>query len=192
MTAIGSFLATLWWPLIFLVFAVYLGVVWLIIRPIRRLRPYTGQLLVLMGIFGVGLLFFLITFSFPAPSPILRAVTNAGTIPRVWFYALIPVTVIALIPIIRGKDDPDPKWGNVRLVAIVLTVLIVSIGLFGVLGYYLSSAIFIVAMMWLLGSRNKIELVAIPAGWVLFSYFIFARLLNVRLPIGRVFTALLG
>jgi len=102
------------------------------------------------------------------------------------------VTILALIPIIRGKDDPDPKWGNVRLVAMVLAALIVSIGLFGVLGYYLSSAIFIVTMMWMLGSRNKIELVAVPAGWVLFSYFIFARLLSVRLPIGRVFTALLG
>ena len=192
MTAIGSFLATLWWPLVFLVLAGFLAIVWLIARLTPRFRPYTGQLMVLMGVLGVGLIFFLITFSFPPPAPILRAVTTAGTIPRIWFYALIPVTILALIPIIRGKDDPDPKWGNVRLVAMVLAALIVSIGLFGVLGYYLSSAIFIVTMMWMLGSRNKIELVAVPAGWVLFSYFIFARLLSVRLPIGRVFTALLG
>ncbi|MCL2378679.1 MAG: tripartite tricarboxylate transporter TctB family protein [Defluviitaleaceae bacterium] len=192
MSAIGSFLATLWWPLVILVFAVYLGLVWLLIRPFSRLRPYTGQLLVLMGVFGVGLMFFVISFSFPAPAPILRAVTDASTIPRVWFFALVPVTVIALIPIIRGKDEPDPKWGNVRLVAVVLTALIVSIGLFGVIGYYVSSALFIVVLMWVLGSRNKVELLAVPAGWVVFSYFIFARLLNVRLPIGSVFAAILG
>jgi len=192
LSAIGSFLATLWWPLVILVFAVYLGLVWLLIRPFSRLRPYTGQLLVLMGVFGVGLMFFVISFSFPAPAPILRAVTDASTIPRVWFFALVPVTVIALIPIIRGKDEPDPKWGNVRLVAVVLTALIVSIGLFGVIGYYVSSALFIVVLMWVLGSRNKVELLAVPAGWVVFSYFIFARLLNVRLPIGSVFAAILG
>jgi len=192
LAAIGSFLATLWWPFIFLVMAGYLVIVWLITRPFSRLRPYTGQILVLMGIFGVGLMFFLMTFSFRAPSPILGAITTAATIPRVWFYALVPVTVIALIPIIRGKDDTDPKWGNVRLVAIVLTALIVSVGLFGVLGYYVSSALFMITVMWLLGSRSKVELTVVPAGWIIFSYFIFARLLNVRLPIGSVFSAIFG
>ena len=192
MNAIGNFLADLWWPLIFLVLAVYLGVIWLAIRLTKKLRPYTGQLLVLAGVFWVGLLFFAVSFSFPLPSPILRAVTNASTIPRVWFFALVPVTALALIPILRGKEDPDPKWGNVRLVAIVLGALIVSVGLFGVIGYYLSSGLFMVAVMWVLGSRNKIELVAVPAGWILFSYFVFARLLNVRLPVGSIFAALLG
>jgi len=188
MAAIGSFFATLWWPLIFLVLAVYLGVIWLVIWPFKRLRPYKGQLLVLAGIFWVGVMFFLISFSFPPPAPILRAVTDASTIPRVWFFALVPVTVLALIPILRGKEDPDPKWGNVRLVAFMLAALIISIGLFGILGYYISSALFIITAMWLLGSRKIVELAAVPAGWVIFSYFIFARLLNVRLPIGSVFS----
>ena len=192
MNAIGSFFANLWWPLIFLILAVFLGLVWLLTRPSKRLRPYTGQILVLAGAFWVGLMFFFISFSFPLPSPILRAVTSARTIPQVWFLALVPVTVLALIPILRGKEEHDPKWGNVRLVAIILTALIVSVGLFGILGYYVSSALFMITTMWVLGSRNKIELVAVPAGWVLFSYFIFARLLNVRLPIGSIFAALLG
>jgi len=192
MNAMGSFFANLWWPLIFLIFAVFLGLVWLLTRLIKRFRPYTGQILVIAGIFWVGLMFFVISFSFPLPSPILRAVTSARTIPQVWFFALIPVTVLAIIPIVRGKDDPDLAWGNVRLVAIVLIALIVSVGLFGIIGYYLSSAIFMVTTMWVLGSRKKLELIAVPAGWVLFSYFVFARLLNVRLPIGSVFAALLG
>jgi len=165
---------------------------WVVIRPFKKLHPYTGQLLILAGIFWVGLLFFVISYSFPPPAPILRAVTDASTIPRVWFYALVPAVVLTLIPIFRGKDDPDPKWGNVRLVAIVLLALIISIGLFGSLGYYISSALFMITCMWVLGTRKKIELIAVPAGWILFSYFIFARLLNVRLPVGSIFSGFLG
>lgn len=192
MATVGSFFATLWWPLHFLILAVYLGLLWALIRPFKRLRPYTGQLLVLAGIFWVGLLFYIISFSFPAPAPILRAVTDASTIPRVWFFALIPVVILTLIPIFRGTDDHDPKWGNVRLVGIVLAALVISIALFGFIGYYISSALFMITVMWVLGSRKKLELIAVPAGWILFSYFVFARLLNVRLPVGSLFSGLLG
>jgi hypothetical protein len=192
MATLGSFFAELWWPLNFLVMAVFLGIVWLLIRPFKRLRPFTGQLLVLAGIFWVGLLFFIISFSFPPPAPILRAVTDASTIPRVWFLAMVPVIVIALIPILRGKEDPDPKWGNLRLVFTILGALVLSVGLFEIIGYYISSALFIFAVMWVLGVRKKLELIAVQAGWVLFSYFVFARLLNVRLPIGIIFSGLFG
>jgi len=192
LATVGSFFATLWWPLHFLILAVYLGLLWALIRPFKRLRPYTGQLLVLAGIFWVGLLFYIISFSFPAPAPILRAVTDASTIPRVWFFALIPVVILTLIPIFRGTDDHDPKWGNVRLVGIVLAALVISIALFGFIGYYISSALFMITVMWVLGSRKKLELIAVPAGWILFSYFVFARLLNVRLPVGSLFSGLLG
>jgi len=192
LTRLGNFLAELGLPFHFLILAVFLGLIGLAVRPFARLRQYTGQLLVLAGVFWVGLLFYVISFSFPAPSPILRAVTDAGTIPRAWFYALLPVMVLALIPIFRGKEEPDPKWGNLRLVGIVLCTLIISISLFSVIGYYASSVIFIVVTMWVLGARGKIELVAVPVGWVLFSYFVFARLLHVRLPIGSIFSGLLG
>jgi len=192
LTALGTFLAELAWPLHFLILAIFLGLVWLVIRPFSKIRPFTGQLLVLAGVFWVGLLFFLISFSFPAPSPILRAVTDAGTIPRAWFYALVPAVALTLIPILKGKEEPDPKWGNLRLIAIVFCTLVISISLFNIIGYYISSVIFIIVTMWVLGSRSKVELIAVPAGWILFSYFIFARLLHVRLPVGSIFAGLLG
>jgi len=134
-------------------------------------------------------LFFFLTFSFPVPR-FGSGNTDAGTIPRVWFYALAPAVILTLIPIVRGQTDPDPKWGNLRLMGLVFVALVVSVGLMGTIGYYVSSAIFIVVTMWLLGSRGKIELAVVPLGWVLFSYFLFAQLLNVRLPIGSVFAAI--
>jgi hypothetical protein len=175
--------------LVFLV--IVLALVWLVIRPFKKLRPYTGQLLVLASIVWIGSLFYVITFSFPVPR-FTAVATTAATIPRFWFYVLIPVTLLALIPILKGEEVPDPKWGSAQRVGIVFGVLMISLASFGFFGYYLSSAVFLVVVMWVLGSRNKIELIAVPVCWVVFSHFFFARLLFVRLPVGRLFAGLSG
>ena len=189
MVQLGRFFAEMGWPLNFLIMAVFLGLVWLLTRLFKNLRPFTGQLLVLAGIFWVGLLFFIISYSFPLPSPILRAVTNASTIPRVWFYALVPSVALALIPLIRGKSDPDPKWGgNIRHLLIVIAILVFNVILIPYIGYYICSAATIFAIMWMLDERNKFQLVAVPLGWAAFSYLVFARLLDVRLPVGSIFS----
>jgi hypothetical protein len=192
MYELGRWLAGLAWPWQFMMLAGFLVLVWLIILPFKRLHPYRGQLLVLAAVTWMGLLFYLISFSFPKPPPIIRAVTDASTIPRVWVFALIPTVILALIPILRGKNDPDPKWGNLKMVGLVLVALVISVGLFDYIGYYISSALFIVVLMWLLGCRKITELIAVPAGWIVFTYFVFARLLYVRLPVGSIISGLMG
>jgi hypothetical protein len=188
---IGKFFAGqgLLMQLVFLVIILVLG--WLAIRPFKKLRPYTGQLLVLASIFWIGLLFYFITFSFPVPR-FAAVATTAATIPRFWFFVLIPVTILAFIPILKGEERPDPQWGSLQRLGIVFATLVLSLFSFRYIGYYISSAVFLVVVIWVLESRNKIELIAVPVGWMIFSYFFFARLLYVRLPVGRLFTGLLG
>ncbi|MCL2410744.1 MAG: tripartite tricarboxylate transporter substrate-binding protein [Treponema sp.] len=174
-----------------LLFAVFMGLVFAVIRLFKKLKPYTGQLLVLAGIFWIGLLSFIISFSFPPPSGLMASNTDASTIPRVWFYALIPSMVFALIPIFSGKETPHEKWGGgLKNVWIILAALVVSVILFQFIGYYISSALFVVITLWILGVRKKIQLIALPLGWVAFSYIVFARVLFVRLPVGSIFSGL--
>jgi len=191
-TTIGTWFEELALPLHFLLLAVFLGLILGVIQLVKRLHPYRGQLMVLAGIFWVFLVFYFITYTFPVPRGILVGMTPGSTIPRLWFYSLLPVIVLTLIPIFRNKEEVDPKWGNMRLIAIVFTVLVISVGLFNFIGYYISSALFIVTVMWILGSRNKVELIAVPAGWIVFSYLVFARLLSVRLPVGSIIENIIG
>ncbi|MCL2604904.1 MAG: tripartite tricarboxylate transporter TctB family protein [Defluviitaleaceae bacterium] len=192
MAGMGRWLAGVSWPWQFVMLAGFVGIVFLIATPFKRIRPFRGQLMVLAAITWMGILFYLISFTFPGRSIFTGNMPPAYTIPRVWVYALIPTVILTLIPIVRGKNDPDPKWGNLKLVGIVLTLLVLNVGLFQYIGYYISSALFIVALMWLLGCRSKVELLAVPAGWVVFTYFVFAQLLNVRLPVGSLVTNLMG
>ena len=191
-TTIGTWLDELALPFHLLMFVGFLCLIFGVTWPVKKLRPYIGQLLVLSGIFWVFAVFYLVTFTFPVPRGILADITPGSYIPRLWFYSLLPVIVLVLIPIFRGKEDVDPKWGNLRLLGIVLGVLVISISMFNFIGYYIASAVFIVVTMWLLGSRNKVELVAVPAGWILFSYFVFAQLLSVRLPIGSLIETIIS
>lgn len=174
---------------------VFLGVVlaisWVVLRPFKKLHPYTGQILVLAGILWVGVLFFFITFAFRIPR-FANVATTGATIPRFWFYVLIPVSLLAFIPIMKGEELPDEKSGNLQRVGLVFAVLVVTLMSFQYIGYYISSALFLVAVMWLLDSRNKVDLIVVPVGWVIFSYFFFYRLLYVRLPIGSLFSRILG
>jgi len=192
MTEMGRWLASLAWPWHFVLLAGFVGLVFLITIPFKKLHPYRGQLMVLAAITWIGILFYLISYTFPRRNIFMGNMPPSYVIPRVWVYALIPAVLLTLIPILRGKSDPDPKWGNMRMIGIVLTMLIVSAGLFNYIGYYISSAMFIVGLMWLLGSRNKVELIAVPAGWVVFTYLVFAQLLNVRLPAGSIITGIMG
>ena len=171
---------------------VFLAIIWALTRVSPRLRPYSGQILVLASILYMGALFALLTLTFPQPRGLMGGVTNAGTIPRVWFAALVPWVVLALIPILTGKEKPDPDWGNLRLVALTLALIAISLALFDVIGYYLSSFLFMFAIMWILDCRSKVQLICAPVGWVLFTYFTFARLLHLPLPVGRLFSFLLS
>ena len=45
-------------------------------------------------------------------------------------------------------------------------------------------------MMFLLRERKVAVLVGVPVGWVLFTYFVFAKLLYITLPIGSLWTNL--
>ena len=191
MIEFGKFLSVLNPLFHFLIMIVFLGLIFAATWFFKKLRPYTGQILLLASVFWFCLLFYLISFAFPIPTGLMASNTNASTIPRVWFFALLPSTLLALFPIFTGKETPDEKWGDsIKNVGIILTVLIFSVAMFQFIGYYISSAIFIVVTLWILGTRSKIPLIAVPLGWVVFSYLVFARVLHVRLPIGSIFSGL--
>jgi hypothetical protein len=175
----------------FLILIVFIGLIFAAVRPFKKLRPYTGQILLLASVFWFALLFFIISFSFPIPRGLMASNTDASTIPRVWFYAFLPSIALALFPIFTGKEKPDEIWGKgLKNVGIVFATLVISVSMYQIIGYYLSSALFIVITLWIFGTRNIIQLIALPLGWVAFSYFVFAKLLFVRLPVGRIFSGL--
>ncbi len=189
MTAFAKMLASLnvWWVL--LGYFLILAVLFVIFKANAKTRPYKGQLLVLCAICLMALLFFVLTYSFKVSKMATGA--TAATMPRAWCGCLIPVALLCLKSILDGSADPDEPFGtHWKLVIGVAAAVFISVYLFQSVGYYLSSAAFLVLLMWLMGERKPVVLAAVPVCWCLFSYFIFAKFLYIALPTGSLWAAI--
>jgi hypothetical protein len=141
-------------------------------------RRYLGNILIPCCLIAVSLVFLVITFGF--------RVEEAGPalIPRMWLYLILVLSGIVLWQTLRGKDKAAPKIERTGLVALTLAVLIGYFLVMPLIGYFLSTFLFIVLMLHLLSYRKKILIYVIACGWTLFSYLVFYKLLYIQLPLG--------
>lgn len=175
------------WYLLFLV--VVEAVLFVVFRRVQKLRPYTGQLLLLSAFLLLSLIFFLLTFSFKVSK--MASGVSARSMPRLWVFLMLISAVLVIVNILQGKEEPDQPLGRWQLSVAVLVICVVSVALFQYIGYYVSSGLFIVAFMLLLGERRPVPLVATPVAWGVFTYFVFNKFLFITLPIGSLFEAIL-
>lgn len=169
--------------------AVVLIALFFVFHNIKKLRPYTGQLLLLSAFVLIALIFFLLTFSFKVSK--LASGVSARSMPRLWIALLLLSAAAVFLDVFTHKEKPDAPLGNWRLAAVVIVIAVLSVALFSYIGYYISSALFIVAFMLLLGERKPVVLAAVPVGWCVFTYFIFNKLLYISLPVGALFSGIL-
>lgn len=175
------------WYLLFL--AVAEAILFVVFRRIKKLRPYTGQLLLLSAFLLVALIFFLLTFSFKVSK--MASGVSARSMPRLWIFLILVSGIMVVVNILAGKEEPDAPLGRWQLSVAVIVLSILSVVLFSYIGYYISSGLFIVAFMLLLGERKPVPLVVTPIAWGVFTYFVFNKFLFITLPVGSLFQAIL-
>ena len=54
-------------------------------------------------------------------------------------------------------------------------------------GYYISTGVMLLLLSLLLGERRPVVSLSLAGGWILFSWAVFSRLLNLNLPEGIFF-----
>ena len=175
------------WYLLFL--AVAEAILFVVFRRSKKLRPYTGQLMLLSGFLLLALVFFLLTFSFKVTK--MASGVSARSMPQLWVILIVISAALVIVNILQGKEPEDEPLGRWQLSVIVLVLCVVSVALFSYIGYYLSSGLFILAFMLLLGERRPVPLIAAPVCWCVFTYFVFNKFLFITLPVGSLFQALL-
>lgn len=190
MAAFASFLSKISLIWIALAWVVLMALLGLLFSRFERTRPYMGQLLVLSGICLVALLFFVLTFDLKVRKMDMHV--TAATMPRVWAAALVPVAVLAFVSILNLSSAPDKPFERWQMVVLVIAAVFSSVYLFDYIGYYISSALFLVLMMVMMRERKWTRLVLVPAVWCAFTYLVFEKLLYMSLPQGQWITALLG
>ena len=109
------------------------------------------------------------------------------TLPRLWALLMLLASIGAYVAILKKDNKPDKGFDRWIFALLVGLGSIVSVLLFQWIGYYLSSAIFIVVVMVAMGEKSKLQLILTPIIWCVFTYFVFNKLLFISLPVGSLF-----
>lgn len=156
-----------------------------------RTKRVRVQLLCLCGMDFVTLLFYLLTFNLRVSKLAAEAGATPRTMPRLWALLMALASIGAFFAIINTENKTDEKFNRWAFALLVGVGSIFSVILFQYIGYYLSSAIFILVVMIAMGERNKLQLILVPIIWCLFTYFVFYKMLFIKLPFGSLFSWLI-
>ena len=190
MTALSNWLNTLSYGWILGGLAVLLIAFYFIFNAIPKTRPVKAQLLCVVGMDLITLLFFILTSSLRISKLAAEAGASARTLPRLWAFLMLIASIGAYAAILKKDSAPDAKFDRWVFALLVGLGSIVSVLLFNFIGYYLSSAIFIVVVMIAMNEKNKLQLIITPIAWVVFTYLVFNKLLYIKLPVGSLFKGL--
>ena len=162
-----------------------------IFNAIPRTKPVKAQLLCVVGMDLITLLFYILTFSLRVSKMAAQSGATPRTMPRLWAFLMIFASIGAYIAILKNDNKPDAKFDRWVFALLVALGSIVSVILFQWIGYYLSSALFIVTVMIAMGEKNKLQLILTPVLWCVFTYFVFNKFLFISLPVGSLFKGIL-
>ena len=190
MTALSNWLNSLSYGYTVGGIVVLLIVFYFVFNAIPRTRPVKAQLLCVVGMDLITLLFYLLTFSLRVSKMAAQSGATPRTMPRLWAFLMIFASIGAYIAILRKDNKPDQKFDRWVFALLVALGSIVSVALFQWIGYYLSSAIFIVTVMIAMGEKSRLQLILTPILWCVFTYFVFNKFLYISLPVGSLFKGL--
>ena len=191
MTALSKWLSSLGYGYVLGGIAVLLIGFYFLFNAIPRTKPVKAQLLCVVGMDLITLLFYLLTFSLRVSKMAAESGATPRTLPRLWAFLMLLASIGAYIAILRKDNKPDKNFDRWVFALLVGLGSIVSVLLFQWIGYYLSSAIFIVVVMVAMGEKNRLQLILTPIIWCVFTYFVFNKFLFISLPVGSLFKGIL-
>ncbi|MBL3540193.1 tripartite tricarboxylate transporter TctB family protein [Aminivibrio sp.] len=146
--------------------------------------PYRGRILICLALLYLSFVFFFLSFGLEE----IEAVgSSARTAPRLWSAGLALFTFDQLRRTLQGRAPKDPESGDIRRVLVAAIVVAFSLWGMDVVGYYISSGVMLLVLCVLLGEKRLFVILSLAGGWVLFSWVVFYRMLNLDLPLGLFF-----
>ena len=143
------------------------------------MRQHLVNILIPCILIAVSLIFLALTFGFARQEE-----AGPALIPRLWIYLIVVLSGITLREALRGRDKVAPKVERPGLLFLVTAALIGYFAAMPFLGYFLSTFLFIVLLLYVLSYPNKMLIYVIAGGWSLASYLVFYKLLYIQLPLG--------
>lgn len=147
-----------------------------------KFRHLLGRILIIEFFLALSVVFYLLTWVFPTSGSV-----GPSVVPRLWIFFLVPLNLLLLVITIKSQAKIEKTTTDLSLVYTIIILLILYLTSIYILGYFISSFIFILVSLKILGYKKKLKAVVISSSWILFSWLIFFKLLYVPLPTGIIF-----
>jgi hypothetical protein len=141
-------------------------------------KEYIGEILVPCTLIALSMVFFAVTYSFPSEE------AGPAAIPQLWILWTVLLCSVILWQVFKGTAKSDPKSGRLGFLLLVVVIVVAYYFAMQTIGYFISSFLFLVLLMHILSYKKKVVLYSVAAGWVVFSYIVFYKLLFIQLPLG--------
>lgn len=127
---------------------------------------------------------FLVALFFATAEGLPNEQAGPYVIPKLFGGLLTLLSLYQLLQLFQRKLKKNPVLGNIkRLVSVIAIIIVYLIGI-NYLGYFVSSTLFIITLMYMLSYRRHFVIFTVAGCWLAFSYFVFYKLLFIQLPLG--------
>ena len=154
------------------------------LNSMRRLSIAAGAVLLLVSLF-----LWQETMRFPAGK-------SGEPGPAIWPRILLLTTAVfaayMIVEMLRTRTDRPVVETSLRLPVGLMGASILYLFLMNLVGYWVTTPIFLAGSMWMLRIRSWRLLVGVTAGFVALVYLIFASVLQIALPAGSLATSMGG
>ena len=150
-------------------------------------QRFIGNLILPSVVLVISLVFYYLALDFPDQEEVGPAV-----VPYLWIAFTVFFCVILIIQSLRKTIAPDPKSGRIAHVWLYAGWLVAYLVSIQIMGYYSSSFIFLCTSMYMMGYRKLPVIITIAFLWLVFTYFIFAKLLYIPLPMDPMLSGFLS
>lgn len=169
------------------IFAVILAAITLMVLRSQKKR-YAGRIIIPVFFIELALFFGIMAIGFPNRGDEV----GPGVVPLLWITGILGLSIFLLIRGLLGHEEEDPDWGHTGKVTAFIGMTILYLIVMPVIGYNMATIIYLISGMYFLEYRNWKVMISLTAGWVIFSYFAFYRLLYVPLPRGLLIEWIFG
>lgn len=132
----------------------------------------------------IGGFFYFLTMDFPELN---NTETGPAFLPRIYCGLLVVFGLILFIQGILDKNKEVKKEKTFLFALLSMGIVCLYIVVMPYVGFYISTALTLVALLLFSKIRSILTLVSVPVGALLFVYVVFELLLKVQIPSGSLF-----
>ena len=163
--------------------AVILGLIYfglLLATYLLKREWLTGDTIIAAFLIFLGIFLYRMTLFFPVGK--LTSTVGPASIPRLWIYGLWFFNLWLIVSVIKHPQSERTSKGNVLIPIRLVVLMIVYVIVIKFLGYYLSTLLFLTGGAYLLNYRKHGLIAVVAISYILFSYLVFYKILQVPLP----------